>query len=159
VTPGDTRLVAYIVYRAGQDLTSSEVRSHAAAHLPAYMVPAIFMTLAKLPLAASGKLNRAALPDPFAAASLIPRQATPPAPGTEQIIADIWRKVLRTDAVMSDDNFFDLGGYSLLSLRVVHSVKRRIGYRLDARALYFNNLRQIAQLVDAAGSLETTSAP
>jgi acyl carrier protein len=62
-------------------------------------------------------------------------------------MADIWRSLLMIDTISADDNFFELGGHSLLSLRVARAVERETGYRMDPRALFFNNLRQAAALV------------
>jgi acyl carrier protein len=150
--PGDVRLVAYLVYRAGEDLTVSEVRRHLRKQLPDYMIPSLVVTLDALPLTPNGKLDRAALPDPIASA---PRQAqarVPPAPGLEQALAEIWREVLRVEAVGAEDNFFELGGHSLLSLRVAAAVERRLGWRMDPRILFFHNLRQVAEAAAAAGT-------
>jgi acyl carrier protein len=60
------------------------------------------------------------------------------------MIAEIWKDILQVDTVGAEDNFFELGGHSLLSLRVVAAVERRTGWRMDPRALFFQNLRQIA---------------
>jgi acyl carrier protein len=74
----------------------------------------------------------------------------PPATATEQIIADIWKTVLKVEQIDAEDNFFELGGYSLLSLRVAKLVKKRTGHAMDPRTLFFNNLRQVAALLDSA---------
>jgi hypothetical protein len=59
-------------------------------------------------------------------------------------MAEIWREILKVDWVSAEDNFFELGGHSLLALRVAATVERRSGYRIDPRALFFQNLRQVA---------------
>ncbi len=62
-------------------------------------------------------------------------------------MADIWQSILMIDDIGAEDNFFELGGHSLLSLRVARAVEKETGYRLDPRALFFHNLRQVAALV------------
>jgi hypothetical protein len=113
------------------------------------MVPSTIMGLPSMPLTPNGKLDRAALPDPFAASQAPAANYDPPATATEKIIAGVWQTVLKIERVDAGDNFFELGGYSLLSLRVAKLVEERTKYRMDPRALFFNNLRQIAALIDA----------
>ena len=69
--------------------------------------------------------------------------------GSEAVIGEIWREILHVDRVKSSDNFFDLGGHSLLSLRVASAIQKRLGWRMDARTLFFQTLRQIAVAADA----------
>jgi amino acid adenylation domain-containing protein len=148
--PGDVRLVAYVAFQPGDDLTVSEVRRHLRRQLPDYMVPSLVVTLDAVPLTPNGKVDRAALPDPFAGGSRAGAERVPPAPGVEQAIADVWREILQVEAVSADDNFFELGGHSLLSLRVVAALERRLGWRMDPRALFFQTLRQVAAGAAAA---------
>jgi acyl-coenzyme A synthetase/AMP-(fatty) acid ligase len=152
---GDVRLVAYIVYAAGEDLSVSEARRLLRSQLPDYMVPSLFVTLDALPLTPNGKVDRNALPDPFTHE----RRAsggdrTPPAPGMETVLADIWRIVLQVTMVGAEDNFFDLGGHSLLALRVAATVRERTGWRMDPRLLFFQQLRQIAAAAPVAATFE-----
>lgn len=142
--PGDLRLVAYVTYAPGEDLTVSDVRRHLRRELPDYMLPSIVVALDTIPLTANGKVDRAALPDPFRAVQGADRQYTPPAPGLEQIMAQVWADLLKVERVGADDNFFELGGHSLLSLRVVAAIEKQTGWRMDPRVLFFQNLRQIA---------------
>jgi len=107
--PGDTRLVAYVV--ASSDLSLDALRSHLRAHLPAFMQPSAVVFVAHLPLTANGKVDRTALPSPTPQAS-----STYVAPRTplEQRIVAIWQAVLDVERVGVEDNFFDVGGNSLL---------------------------------------------
>jgi acyl carrier protein len=141
--PGDLRLVAYIVFKPGEDLTASDVRRHLRCHLPDYMIPSVVAAVDTIPLTPNGKVDRAALPDPFRNAVQVGRHHVAPEPGPEQTMAEIWREILRVDTVGAEDNFFELGGHSLLSLRVVVAVEKRLGWRMDARTLFFQNLRQV----------------
>jgi amino acid adenylation domain-containing protein len=141
---GDVRLVGYVVHHPGEDTTVSELRRFLRKQLPDYMIPSLFVTLDAIPLTPNGKLDRGALPDPFAASARGGRDREPPAPGNEQLLAEIWREILRVDDIAAEDNFFEIGGHSLLSLRVAAAVEKRTGRRMDPRALFFKNLRQIA---------------
>lgn len=142
-TPGDGRLVAYVVYHPGEELSVSDVRRHLRRSLPDYMVPSVVVAIDTVPLTPNGKIDRAALPDPFKTSGRT-RSFEPPTPGIEQQMAEIWREFLSVDSIGADDNFFELGGQSLLSLRVAAAVERRFGRRLDPRSLFFQTLRQVA---------------
>jgi amino acid adenylation domain-containing protein len=150
--PGDVRIVAYIVVNGGEDLTVSEVRRYLRASLPDYMIPSFVMTLQSLPLTANGKLDRGALPDVFRSVGDDVALSEPPAPGMEQLIADIWREALRVDKVSAGDKFFDLGGHSLLAIRVTVALQKQIGWRMDPRSLFFQTLRQVAAQAEAAAT-------
>ncbi|MFD4636245.1 amino acid adenylation domain-containing protein [Lentzea sp. NPDC058436] len=120
--------VAYYVPSgaAGAD----RLREHAAASLPEVMVPAAFVEVAALPLTPGGKLDTAALPAPPAAAG------TTPEGEFEQFIAQVWAEVLGRDSVNADDDFFALGGHSLVALRVVSKVKKTFGLKMSTRDVY-----------------------
>jgi acyl-coenzyme A synthetase/AMP-(fatty) acid ligase len=145
----DLRLAAYVVYGEGEEPTLNDLKRYLRGELPEYMVPSIVMALPSMPLTPNGKLDRAALPDPFFASQAQAPHHDPPTTDTEKLLAEIWRSVLNCERVDASDNFFELGGYSLLSLRVANMLEKRIQYRLDPRALFFNNLRQAAALIDA----------
>ncbi len=152
VGEGDTRLVAYLIANGDRLPTSSEMRAHLRESAPDYMTPSIFVEIDKLPLTPSGKIDRNALPDPFAS-SFSPASAyEAPATNAEKLIADIWRQVLKVQKVGVNDNFFELGGHSLLALRVAALVKTSTGWRMDPRTLYFQTLRQVAAQSDASES-------
>jgi amino acid adenylation domain-containing protein len=109
--PGERRLVAYVVGQAEAD----GLREHLRLTLPEHMVPGSFVAVGSIPLTPNGKLDRAALPAPecgAGAVSLAPRDEM------EQRVAEVWRSVLGISAIGVDDNFFDLGGTSLLLYRV-----------------------------------------
>ncbi|MEU4822766.1 amino acid adenylation domain-containing protein [Actinomadura sp. NPDC023710] len=120
-----TRLVAHLVPAGdGSEVPVPRLREFLAARLPEYMVPSAFQWLASLPLTASGKVDRAALP-----AAEVTREQTggrfvPPRDRAEKILADAWTRVLAVDRVGVFDNFFELGGDSILSIMVVSRVAR-----------------------------------
>jgi len=150
--PGDQRLVAYIVYENGEDLTASDMRRHLKRTLPNFMIPSIFVPVDSIPLTPNGKVDRAALPDPFRSAVRAAGVHVQPAPGLEQLMAEIWQDLLNIDRVSAEDNFFELGGHSLLALRVVAAVEKRSGLRTDPRALFFQSLRQAAAHLQGAAA-------
>ena len=147
--PGEGRLVAYVVFRPGQDLTVSEVRRRLRKTLPDHMIPSVVVTLDSVPVTPNGKTDRLSLPNPFMSSGRTAK-AEPPSPGIEQEMADIWREYLKVETVGAQDNFFELGGQSLLSLRVAAAVERRMGRRMDPRSLFFQTLRQVSANVASA---------
>lgn len=148
--PSDVRLVAYLAFQPGEDLTASDVRRFLRKQLPDYMIPSVVVAVDAVPLTPNGKVDRAALPDPFRNAVQTSREFVAPDAGDEQVMADIWREILQVERVGAEDNFFELGGHSLLSLRVANAVQKRLGWRMDARTLFFQNLRQVVATAAAA---------
>jgi amino acid adenylation domain-containing protein len=144
IEAGDVRLVAYVVFRNGQDITPTELRRYLKQDLPRYMIPTIIVALNSLPLMFNGKVDRKALPDPFVNGQRSLSVHEPPAPGLEQLISSIWQDVLKIDTIGAQDNFFELGGHSLLSLQVAVLLKKRTGLHMDPRVLFYHNLRQVA---------------
>ncbi|MEA2691558.1 MAG: hypothetical protein QOJ16_945, partial [Acidobacteriota bacterium] len=115
----DRRLVAYLVPAADATSAIEELRRYLREKLPDYMVPAAFVLLAALPLTGNGKLDRDALPAPGEERPDLEQPYAPPRTPTEMALASIWSRVLGVDRVGVHDNFFALGGDSILSIRVV----------------------------------------
>jgi acyl-coenzyme A synthetase/AMP-(fatty) acid ligase/acyl carrier protein len=114
---GDKRLVAYIVPQAGSTSTPDEWRRFLRDRLPEYLIPSFFMTIARLPLTPNGKIDRKALPQPVGPSPESTGAYIPPQTEIEQLIAGIWQEVLEVEKVGRRDNFFDLGGHSLLMVQ------------------------------------------
>ncbi len=121
--PGDSRLVAYFVPRQKLAPGVNELRSFLREQLPEYMVPSAFVALEELPLTRHGKVDRQALPVPESQRPELEATYLAPRTKLEEAIAAIWQEVLRVDKVGVNDNFFDLGGHSLLMVQV-HSKLR-----------------------------------
>ena len=115
---GNKRLVAYYVALNHEPIDAKQLRSHLAASLPEYMVPASYVRLDALPLTPNGKLDRKALPAPDGEAYSSRRYEAPQGK-TEILLATIWAELLKRDRVGRHDNFFELGGHSLLAVRVL----------------------------------------
>ncbi|HEY0782379.1 MAG TPA: amino acid adenylation domain-containing protein, partial [Thermoanaerobaculia bacterium] len=121
----DLRLVAYVVSRGDTAPTVEALRAHLAARLPEPLIPAVFVPLAALPLTANGKLDRRALPSPDALRAELQAEYEPPRSPAEELLAELWAELLGLPRVGRNDNFFSLGGDSIVSLRVVALAKKR----------------------------------
>ncbi|WP_416875596.1 non-ribosomal peptide synthase/polyketide synthase [Kitasatospora sp. SC0581] len=130
---GDARLVAYPVAVTGAELRPEELRAHLRERLPEYMVPTAFVPLGSLPLTATGKLDRRALPAPVHTAPMTGRAPRTP---QEQVLAELFAEMLGVAEVGADDDFFDLGGHSLLATRLVARARAALGVELELRALF-----------------------
>jgi acyl-coenzyme A synthetase/AMP-(fatty) acid ligase/acyl carrier protein len=132
---GEKRLLAYVVAQA-KELTGEDLREHLKQELPDYMVPQAIAILAKFPLTPNGKIDRNALPEPEQATAK--RAYIAPRTETEKKIAEIWADVLRRqiDTISIDDNFFDLGGHSLMATQVVSRIRERFSLAIPMRAMF-----------------------
>lgn len=135
-TPGDKRLVAYAVPHPDQTLAAADLRRYLAEKLPDYMIPSTFVILEAIPVTANGKLDRRALPIPVAERSQSGQAYIAPTGELEIVLANLWCKLLKFDRVGIHDNFFDLGGNSLLSLQVVSRVKQELNIDLPVVKLF-----------------------
>src|SRR5947209_19820951 len=143
------QLVAYVVPAQAQEAVDQEtMRAYLRERLPDYMVPSLFIMLDVLPLTSSGKVDRRALPAPEqVAARAEPQEETAPRTSVEQTVTDIWSQVLRLPQVGIHDNFFALGGDSILSLSLIAQA-RRAGLQLTLKQLFqAPTIAQLSQLV------------
>ncbi|MBF6327637.1 amino acid adenylation domain-containing protein [Nocardia transvalensis] len=131
-SPLGEQLVAYAVPVPGNRIDPAELRTALGKTLPAYMVPAAIVALDALPLNASGKLDRRALPAP----TFVSGESRPPATPIEEIVAGVFADVLEAPRVGADDDFFALGGNSLIATRVVARVGALLEARIPVRALF-----------------------
>ncbi|MEZ5064926.1 MAG: amino acid adenylation domain-containing protein [bacterium] len=142
-TGAEMQLVAYVV--GASPPSESEMRAELRRTLPEPMVPAAFVTLEAFPLDANGKVNRAALPAPGVTA----RHYVAPHTPIERIVASTWEAVLRRDRVSATDNFFDLGGNSLLATQVVHRLRSTFAIEFPLRRFFeASTVETLAEIVD-----------
>ncbi len=150
---GAQRLVAYVV-AANSSPPPAELRDYLKERLPDYMVPSSFVALNNLPLTANGKLDRGALPAPETSRSAAGGEYAEPRTPAERTLAGIWSQVLQVERVGVHDNYFDLGGESILSIQIVSRANRE-GLRLTPRDLFLHPT--VGELAAVAGS--TVAAP
>ncbi len=133
---GDTKLIAYVVPTAPAATSiKTQLREFLHQKLPEYMVPASFIVIEALPLTASGKLNRRALPIPELLEAGDPQAIAPQTP-LQNLLTSIWAELLGVTAVGINDNFFELGGHSLLAVRLFAQIEKRLGKRLPLATLF-----------------------
>ncbi|MBD2345780.1 non-ribosomal peptide synthetase [Anabaena subtropica] len=135
---GDQQLVAYIVCLSEQRPTINELRTYLKELLPEYMVPGVFIFLDTLPLLPNGKLDRRALPVPESLRPTLTTNYEVPQSEMEQQIAKLWQEVLHLDKVGIHDNFFDLGGHSLLMLQINHKLRAILQRDISVVTLFQN---------------------
>jgi amino acid adenylation domain-containing protein len=134
-TPGDQRLVGYIVAE-GDAPDAAGLRAHLRDILPEFMTPSVFVTLERLPLSPSGKVDRAALPAPDASRPDLARQYVAPRTEDEKRLVELWAELLGVERVGVEDNFFELGGHSLLATQLISRARDEMQVELPLRALF-----------------------
>ena len=133
-TPGDARLVAYV-------RSTAEAPSHGEwvnalrGQLPDYMVPGLFEVMESLPLTPNGKIDRKALPVPSGVRKTTSSEFVAPRTGAETTMQAIWQEVLGVSPISVHDDFFDIGGHSILAVRLVSEIEKRTGTRIELAAL------------------------
>ncbi|MEW2546247.1 amino acid adenylation domain-containing protein [Streptomyces sp. NPDC047002] len=154
---GTGRLVAWAVPREGLELSAADVRAHTAGCLPRYMVPSAVVPVPELPLTAHGKVDHGALPDPAAAPE---RSGGPPRSAREEILCALFGESLGVSGVGRTDDFFDLGGHSLMATRLVGRVRAAFGVELPVRALFeAGTPAALALRLDEAGAARPALRP
>lgn len=154
---GRPRLAAYVTLHQEAKASTTELRDYLKKKLPEYMVPGPVHVLDRMPLTPSGKIDRKALPevevfDP----SQTDRQALVTL--TEELIAATWSAVLGVQSVRREDNFFDLGGHSLIVMRIFSRLENLFGFEIPVRTIFeFPVLKNLAAQVDAMASVKKPS--
>jgi amino acid adenylation domain-containing protein len=156
--PGDQRLVAYLVVRSGAEVSEANLRTELRVGLPEYMIPQHFVVLDRLPLTPNGKVDRKLLPSPSGTATA---DETYVAPSTdkERMLAEMWQEILNVPRVSARDNFFDIGGHSLLCLQMTVRIEQLVGVKLNPRIILRNNLSQVAALLEQGTKNPESIAP
>lgn len=140
-TPGDQRLVAYVVSANDAPLSQSQTdnwKTDLGKHIPGHMIPREFVKVKTFPLTPNNKIDKKALPKPVMQSGDINHKHHLPKNDDERMIFDIWAKVLNNQNISVKDNFFDLGGHSLLAIRVMIAIEKESGRRLPLSTLFEN---------------------
>lgn len=158
-TPGDKRLVAYMLSANGSSPSIANLRRFLQETLPDYMVPNSFMPLDAFPISPNGKVDRKALPAP--SQEIASRDNSYVAPGTacETTLVDIWEEILNVKPIGIHDNFFTLGGHSLLATRLFAQIDKRIMKGLPITLLFqYPTVAQLAEVIDQKRPSDAWSA-
>jgi len=134
--PDNKRLVAYLVPQQSPPPSVGELREFARQRLPDHMIPAAFVYLSSLPLTPNGKVDRQALPEPDYEGAVGHRAAALPRTPAEEMLAEIWSEVLGVQAIGVHANFFDLGGHSMLAIRLFSRLEQTFRVALPMRLLF-----------------------
>jgi len=135
--PGQQRLVAYLVLKGGERRPGfiEQIRALLRERLPDYMIPAVYMDLDALPLTPNGKTNYRALPTPDAAAHAVETYLAP-RNALEEVLAGLWKDTLGVDRVGVTDNFFTLGGHSLIAAQILAWLRQAFKVNITLRSLF-----------------------
>ncbi|NQE37638.1 non-ribosomal peptide synthetase [Microcoleus asticus] len=153
--PGDKRLVAYIVANPEEKLAIAELRPYLQGQLPDYMVPAVFVNVEAMPKTPSGKIDRRALPAPDSQRQEQSQSYAAPQSELELLLAGVWSKLLKLDRIGIHDNFFEIGGNSLMTLQVAVQVRDLLAKDLPVVKLFQHPT--IAQLANYLNQGQTAS--
>jgi 3-oxoacyl-(acyl-carrier-protein) synthase/acyl carrier protein len=152
--PGDKRLVAY--YTGSQDLTSTALLQVLKNSMPDYMVPSVFMRVEQFSLTPNAKLDRKALPVPEAKRPLLAQDYIAPRTTLEKQLAELWCELLNLDEVGIDDSLFDLGGTSMLVVRMVNLYHSRHGQEIPlVKVFQYPTIGQLCRYLEEKGSEST----
>ena len=152
---GEKRIVAYVVVKDDRDklLIRNDLKQRLQQQMPDYMVPSAFVILDALPLTSNGKIDRDALPEPDYQAG---QSYTAPRTAAEKALAEIWQKVLRIPQVGIHDNFFEIGGDSILSIQIASRAKM-VGLNVTTKALFQH--QTIAEVAVHCGEIDKVEMP
>lgn len=146
--PNSKRIVAYLRMKDGFDVDRVEMRNQLIHLLPEYMIPSAFVVMEEFPLTPSGKINRNALPVPESDRDGIKAEFVAPVTNTEIKLAELWCEVLKIDKISLYDDFFALGGHSLLGVSLFAKVEHHLKKRLPLASLFTHStLGQMATLI------------
>lgn len=144
---GNKRLIGYVVPEG--PFNSEQAMAFLKTRLPEYMVPAIWVQLDRLPLTSNGKIDRNSLPKPQGM-SAVRRIVAPPVTATEKMLVNIWKECINIDHCGIDDNFFALGGHSLIAVQIISRLEKKTGLKLQLSVLFkYPDIRSLAAFVDS----------
>jgi amino acid adenylation domain-containing protein len=137
------QLVAYVV--VAETYQKESLLTFLKQKLPDYMIPAVFMEIDEIPLTSNGKLNRKALPEP---SIQLTNEIVPPRNELEKTLVEVWKQVLNLETISIHDNFFEIGGHSLLAFRILSGVRKSTGFELELTDLVASpTIAQLAEIL------------
>lgn len=160
--PGEKRLIAYLVADGNRAINQSDLRTFLKKKLPDYMTPGAYVFMDSMPLTATGKIDRRALPPPDSERPHLSQAYVAPRTPIEEMLAAIWAETLGLDRVGIQDDFFDLGGHSLAATRVISRARIAFEIELQLRALFENpSIEDLAGVIEELikGGLESKAEP
>jgi amino acid adenylation domain-containing protein len=152
---GNDRLIGYIVPKTDMSPTQEKLKQHAHEYLPAYMVPAKFELLERIPLTHNNKVDRNSLPEPTKKRPVLQQEFVAPKSELETKMASIWERILDLDSVGIDDNFFDIGGTSILCMLLTGIVEQKLECKLSVTKIFeFPTIRKLVRFIDNSGEVQ-----
>ncbi len=147
--PGNKRIIAYVVKRDNAITDLSDLRQFLSAKIPVYMVPSAFVYLDEFPLTPNGKIDRKALPSHVETEVDSTNLKNGPQTETEISLSAIWSEILQIRIIGIDENFFEMGGHSILAVMLIVKIEKEIGVRLPLAILFeHGNIRDMAKMID-----------
>jgi amino acid adenylation domain-containing protein len=157
-TEGTARLVAY--YVSSKPPTVADLRAHLAEELLESMIPTHYVRLERMPLTSNGKIDRSSLPEPTAENIQPAQDFAAPSTETEKTLAALWCDLLKIESIGRLDNFFHLGGQSLLVMRAVSHMRKTFGVDVQLRNLFERpTVAELAEVIDGMRWLANSRAP
>lgn len=157
--PGDKKIVAYLVSANG-DPEPQELRDQLKMVLAGYMIPSAFVPLRNIPLTVNGKVDKKALPAPDRSHFSSGQEVMFPKNDLEKKLLDIWESVLNISPISTDDNFFDIGGHSLIAVELFDKIRNKVGIQLPLAILFeAPNIREMAKYIENARKESGARAP
>lgn len=148
-TPGDKKLVAYIIKTEDMEIDIAELRQFLKTKIPDYMVPSAFVFIVQFPLTPNEKIDRKVLPSPLEVAPQQAKTYMEPQTETERKLAAIWSDVLKIQRIGIDENFFEIGGHSMIAVTLMVKIEKELGIRLPLAILFdHSNIHDMALLLD-----------
>ena len=157
--PGDKKIVAYLV-SAHSDPEPQELRDKLKLVLAGYMIPSAFVPLKKIPMTVNGKVDKKSLPAPERSHFASGQEVVLPENELEESLLEIWESVLNISPISTDDNFFDIGGHSLIAVELFDKIRNKIGIQLPLAVLFeAPNIREMAGYIQDARKENDVRAP
>jgi amino acid adenylation domain-containing protein len=146
---GEKRLVAYYVSDDLSDINESELRQYLKEKLPEYMVPSVMVRIEKLPLTANNKVDRKALPEPSGSSFSASKEYVAPQTLTEKKLAAVWSSILKIEKIGILDNFFEIGGHSMIAVTLIIKIEKEFGIRLPLATLFEQStVQKLSKVID-----------